>query len=114
MTRPLEDLALRKQLLHARSTLYRLKIRHELNAMQEALSWSRAGVMALRALPVGSGILTLALQALPRSRLAQLLALGSRMLLLSGLASIAVNLLRKPSAPPPSVRERTDHAVLDL
>jgi hypothetical protein len=43
-----------------------------------------------------------------------LLTLAARMLLLARLASIVANLLRKPSALPFSVRERTDRVVIDM
>jgi len=114
MNKSLENLALRKQLLQARSTLCRLRIRYELNAMHDSLSWAQAGVMAVKALPVRSTVFGLALVAVGHNRLARLLALAARMLLLARLASIAVNQLRKPSALPPSVRERADGVVVDL
>jgi len=113
MNKSSENLALRKQLLQARSTLCRLKIRHELNTMQDTLSWARAGVLAAKALPVRSALMGLALYGVPHSRLARLLSLAARMLLLAKLASIAANLMRKPSVLPPSVRERTDRVVID-
>jgi hypothetical protein len=114
MNKSFENLALRKQLLQARSTLCRLRIRHELNAMHDTLSWARAGVMAVKGLPVRSAVLGLALYAVPHGRRARLLTLAARMLLLARLASIVANLLRKPSALPFSVRERTDRVVIDL
>jgi hypothetical protein len=70
--------------------------------------------MAVKALPVRSTVLGLALVAVGHSRLARLLALAARILLLARLASIAVNLLRKPSALPPSMREPTDRVVIGL
>lgn len=114
MNKYLENLALRKQLLQARSTLCRLRIRYELDALHDTLSWAQAGVMAVTALPVRSTVFGLALVAVGHNRLARLLTLAARMLLLARLASIAVNLLRKPSALPPSVRERADGVVVDL
>ena len=114
MNKSLENLALRKQLLQARSTLCRLRIRYELNALHDTLSWAHAGVMAVTALPVRSTVFGLALVAVGHNRLARMLTLAARMLLLARLAGIAVNLLRKPSALPPSVRERGDGVVIDL
>jgi hypothetical protein len=114
MNKSLENLALRKQLLRARSTLCRLKIRHELNAVLDSLSWARAGATAVKALPVRSAVLGLALYGVSHSRLARLLTLAARTLLLARLASIAASMLRKPSALSPSVRERTDGVVIDL
>lgn len=110
MNKSFENLVLRKQLLQARSALYRLRMRHEINAVNDTLSWARAAVTAL---PVRSAVLGLALVGVSHGRLARLLTLAARMLLLARLASIAVNLLRKPSAPPSSVRKRTDRAAID-
>lgn len=114
MNKSLDNPALRKQLLQARSTHCRLRIRCELNAMRDTLSWARAGVMAVKALPVRSIVLGLALSGVPHSRLARLLVLAARMLLFARLASIAADLVRKSSIVPPSVRERTDRMVIDL
>jgi len=114
MNKSLENLALRKQLLQARSTLCRLRIRYEINAMRDTPSWARAGVMAVKALPVRSAVLGLALYGVPHGRLARMLTLAARMLLVARLAGIAASMLRKPSALPLSVRERTDRVAIDL
>lgn len=114
MNRSLEELALRKQLLQARSKLYRLRMRRELDAVHGTLGWARAGAMAARALPVRSAVLGLALYGAAHARLARLLALAARMLLLARLATAAYKLLQKPlAAPSSSVRARTDRGVLD-
>ena len=115
MNKSLDTLALRKQLLQARSTLCRLRLGYEVNAMLDAQSWARAAVMAVRARPVWSAVvLGLALYGVAHGRLARLLTLAARMLFLAKSASVAINLLRKPSVPPPSVRERTDPVLADL
>ncbi len=114
MNKALDNLALRKQLLQARSTLYRLRIRHGLIALHDNLSWARAGATAFNALPVRSALFGLALSGLPHNRLARLLALASRTLLLVRLTRIALSLLQKFSTPPVSVRERTDRLDVDL
>jgi hypothetical protein len=102
MNNSLEYLALRKQLLQARSTLYRLRIRHEVDAARNTLGWARAGVMAAQALPLRSAVLGLALYGASHGRLKQWLALAARVLLLAKTAGSAVRLLQKP--PPPAPR----------
>ena len=104
MSNSLEHLALRKRLLQAHSVLCRLRIRHELTAVQDIPGWARAGVMAATALPIRSALLGVALYGLPHGRLAKWLALAARMLLLAKAAGIAINLLQKPSAAPPTAR----------
>lgn len=91
MNKPLEILALKKQLLVARSTLCRHRIRHELNALYDPLHWRRAA----DTLPVGSTVLGLALFGAARGRLSRLLAVAIRTLLFAKLANIAANVLRK-------------------
>jgi len=90
MNRSLDELALRKQLLQARSALYRLRICCELEAIGDRLSWTRAAVTAVNALPVGSALLGLALYGAAHSRLARLAGLAARALLLARLASVAI------------------------
>jgi hypothetical protein len=114
MSKALENLALRKQLLQARSALYRLKIRYEADAVHENLSWARAGVLAFRALPVRSTLFDLALYGMARSRLARLLKLAAQILLFARLASIAVALLQKPPVLLPTSREPANDADIDL
>jgi hypothetical protein len=102
MNNSLEYLALRKQLLQARTTLYRLRLRHEVDAARNTLGWAQAGAMAAQALPLRSAVLGLALYGVSRGRLAQWLALSARVLLVAKAAGIAVGLLQKP--PPPAAR----------
>ena len=90
MNRSLDELALRKQLLQARSALYRLRIRRELDALRDRLSWTRAAVTAASALPVGSAMLGLALYGVTQSRLARLARLAAPVLLLARLARVAI------------------------
>jgi len=114
MNKSLENLALRKQLLQARSALCRLRIRHEINTLHDSLSWTRAGVMAVKALPLRSALFGLVLSSVSHGRLSRLLALAARTLFLVRLARTALSLLQKISTPPASVRERTDRAGIDL
>ena len=105
MNRTLETLAQRKQILQARSTLCRLRIRSELNAMHDRLSWARAGVAAAVSSPIISSTVTgLALYGVAHGRLGRWLMLAAQALLLARLAGAAVNLFRKRPVLPPSVR----------
>ena len=85
-----DNLALRKQLLQARSALCRLRIRHQLDEMQGVLSWTRAAATAVNVLPIGSAVLGLALYGAAHSRLARLAALAARALMLARLASVVI------------------------
>lgn len=95
-----ENLALRKQLLQARSTLCRLRIRHELNTLRDSLGWTRRMVSAVTATPVRAAAFGLALYGVSRTPLARVLALAVRALLLGRLAKLA--LTRGRGRPPPS------------
>lgn len=100
MNKAREHLALRKQLLQARSTLCRLRIRHELNALHDTLGWTRDVVMAVTATPVRAVAFGLAVYGLSRTPLARVLALAVRMLLLGRLAKLAVTRWRGRAARP--------------
>lgn len=97
MSKALEVLALRKQLVQARSSLYRHRIQYEISTMRDALSWTRAGVMAVKALPVSISVVGLALAGVPHSRMGRMLALAARVLLLAKLAIVAVRQRNEPS-----------------
>ena len=100
MNRPGDDLALRKQLLIARSSLYRLKIRHESGALRESLSWRQAAVAAAGSSPARSGAFLLALEGLGERRMARLLTFASRALMVARFARIAIAFLKRPPAGP--------------
>jgi hypothetical protein len=85
MNESLEILMLRKQLLLARSSLCRLRIRYEVNAVRDSLSWGRASLMVADVLPICSAAVGLASPGTGGARLARSLALAVRMLLLARL-----------------------------
>ncbi len=100
MNKAREDLALRKQLLQARSTLCRLRIRHELNTFHDTLGWTRRVVTAVTATPVRAAAFGLALYGVSRTPLARVLALAVRMLLLGRLAKLALTRWRERATRP--------------
>ena len=101
MNRPLETFALRKQLLVARSSLCRLKIRHEVEVMRESLTWRRAGSAVAGSLPVSSAVFLIAAGGLGHGRMARWLAFAGRALAIARLASLAATLMRDSRAGPP-------------
>lgn len=106
MNSRVKDLALKKQLLQARSTLYRLRIQHDLNRVTEALTWAQAGVRIAKLLPLRSGLFGLALRALGQGRLARMLRFASRVLLFAKLTGIVITVVRKSAdhqPPPPAM-----------
>jgi hypothetical protein len=96
----MEELALRKQLLVARSSLYRLKIRHETGVLRESLSWRHAAVAAASSSPARTAAFLLALEGLGKGRTARLLAFASRALMVARFVRTALSLLRSPPAGP--------------
>jgi hypothetical protein len=74
MSKPLEELAARKALLLARSSMYRLQVVHEVQALRESLSPRRmASSIPLR--PVAFGILAFLAS---RSRFARIAGWAAR------------------------------------
>jgi hypothetical protein len=95
VSKALDDLALKKQLLQARSTLYRLRIRRDLGEITNALDWLGTGIGVAASLPVPSGLFRLALQALGEGRIARVVRFASRVILFARITSVAIALLRK-------------------
>lgn len=75
MTDSTETRALQKQLLLARSTLHRLKLHKEMDALRESLRWTRVGKAAL-------------------GHVARMFSATSRAMIYSRMAVSVVNLLR--------------------
>jgi hypothetical protein len=99
MNKSLQELALRKQVLQAKSNLQRLQVQRHAQALGESLSWLRTGAKAVSSLSVGSGLLGLALRRATGSPVGQAVALTSGLLLLSKVAGLALRLLRMPAPP---------------
>jgi hypothetical protein len=98
---PIEDnLALRKELLVARSSLCRLKIRHEVETFRHHLTWREAGAEAVRTPAARDALFLLAAEGIGRSRMARWLAVAAQVLAIAKLASLALQTLRTPPADP--------------
>ena len=91
--------ALRKEVLVARSSILRLKIRHQAGALREGLTWRRAGA-AVAASPAGrDALFLLAAEGLGRGRVARWLAWAGRALAVARLANAALASLRERRSP---------------
>jgi hypothetical protein len=104
VSRALDDLAARKQLLIARSTLARLQVQSELLGLRESVSWTRIGLKAATSAPVRSALFGLAVSRLGHNRMARLLGLASRVILIAKMTGVAVDIRRKlrDEAEPPA------------
>ncbi|MBL0141595.1 MAG: hypothetical protein IPP91_05895 [Betaproteobacteria bacterium] len=89
------ELALRKDLLLAQCSLYRLKMRGEVEAVRRNLTWSQAGVALASAGPVRNLAFNLAVDGVGRDRVARVLGLARRALAFARVALIAVGLFRE-------------------
>lgn len=98
---PIEDsLALRKELLVARSSLCRLEIRHEMQSLRRSLSWREAGAAVVQTPAGRDALFLLAAEGIGRERTARWLAVAVQVLAIAKLASLAVQTLRTPPAGP--------------
>jgi hypothetical protein len=98
MNSPVDDLVFRKKLLVAQSSLHRLRIRNEVRALREGLSWPRAGAVVLGSRPVQSALFLLAAEWLGTERVAVWLANARRALVVAKVALAAVALVRNTAA----------------
>ena len=100
-----EDLALRKELLLARSSLCRLKIRYQASVLRESLSWRRVGAAVATSPPGRDALFLLAAEGLGHYRVARWLSFAARALAIAKLASLAIGLMSRPA---PGPREGAD------
>jgi hypothetical protein len=96
MSKTLDNLALKKQLLQARSSLYRLRIHRDIMEMTSALDWVQTGAGVVASLPVRSGLFSLAMQAMGQWRIARVIRFASRVIVVARITRVAIALLRKP------------------
>ncbi|MFI5401226.1 MAG: hypothetical protein ACHQZQ_09275 [SAR324 cluster bacterium] len=98
MNKSWEELALRKKVLVAKSTLQRLEIRRDLQGIADSLGWVRTGAKAVGSFSARAGLLGLALRRVAGSPVGQAVAFTSGLVLLSRVASLGLRLLRGSGA----------------
>lgn len=94
MSEKLSELAVRKQLLLARSSLIRLQIRHQLYSARSGVSWVNVGVHAATSAPVRSAVFGLILSRLGHNRVARVLAIASKAILFAKITGVALDIKR--------------------
>lgn len=87
--------ALRKQVLLARSSLYRLRIAHELAAVQESLRSPRVGMALATSPPARSALLAVLVLVAGRGRVARLLRAAALVLGLAKLAGSVATFIKR-------------------
>jgi hypothetical protein len=100
MNKALANLALRRQLLLARSSLCRLKIRHEVGVLREGLAWRQVAVAAAQSHTTRSAAFLLAAELVGHERMARMLVYAGRATALARLARLAIALLHRQPADP--------------
>lgn len=100
MSRTEGTLALRREVLIARSALCRLKIRHEVQYLRHHLTWREAGAAVVRTTAGRDALFLLAAEGIGRERTARWLAVAGQVLAIAKLANLAAQVLRTPPAGP--------------
>lgn len=90
MTRPPDDLQIRKQLLVARSTLARLRLRHDAARLRERITGGAAVAAVARSPAARSAAFLLAVEIAGPDRIARLLGIASRSLAFVRIARAAL------------------------
>jgi hypothetical protein len=101
MSKSMEEMALRKKVLLAKSTLHRLEMQRNAQGIADSLGWVRTGAKAVSSLSVRAGLLGLALRRVTGSPVGQAVALTSGLILLSKVASLGLQLIRSSGARSP-------------
>jgi hypothetical protein len=97
MDRRADGLSRRKEMLLARSSLCRVKIRYQADALRHAFSWGHPGASsAAAASPERTAMFLLATESVGRERMARWLAFAGRVLAIAKVTSLVIALLRRP------------------
>ncbi|MBK6981615.1 MAG: hypothetical protein IPH30_09095 [Betaproteobacteria bacterium] len=100
-----DDLALRKEILVARASLCRLKIRLHAGTLRQGLTWRHAVAGVAGSAPARDAALLLVAEGVGRHRVARWLAFAIRALAIARLTHLAVSMLKQspagPADPPP-------------
>jgi hypothetical protein len=97
MSDPAELLAIRKELLVARSSLYRLRIGRDLARVRESVSPGSVGSAIAGSAPARELVLGLLLSGVGGGRVSRLVRLAGRALVVARLALAAFGMLRSTS-----------------
>jgi hypothetical protein len=100
MSRPPDEFALRKELIVARSSLSRLRLRYDAAELRESLTPARAGAAMARSPAGRTAAFLVAVELAGPARIARLLAFAGRALLAARLVNLLVASLREPQPPP--------------
>jgi hypothetical protein len=95
MNKRSEELALRKEVLLAHSSLCRLKIHYQADVLRHSFSWRGAATAVAAAPPARAALFLLAAEGLGHARMARWLTFAGRALAVARLTRLALALLRK-------------------
>ena len=94
MSKSMEELALRKKVLQAKSNLHRLEIQRYAQGVGDSLGWMKTGAKVVGSLSMQTGLLGLAMRRVTGSPVGQAVALTSGFVLLSKIAGLVFRLIR--------------------
>ena len=100
MSRPSDEFALRKELVVARSSLARLRLRHDAALLRESLTPARVGASVAQSPAGRTAAFLVAVELAGPARIARLLAFAGRALVAARLVNLLVTSLREPRPPP--------------
>ena len=106
MSRPPDDFAMRKQLLAARSSLCRLRLRQDAWALRESVSVPHLGASVASSPAARTAAFLVAVEIAGPARMARLLAFANQALSVARIAGIALAWLRDRPAEPAESTER--------
>ncbi len=89
-----EELALRKQVLVAKSDLHRLQVQRGVQGIGDSLSWVGTGAKVASSLSLRTGLLGLVVKQVTGSPLGQVAAMTGGLMLLGKVASLGFRMLR--------------------
>ena len=108
MGRAIEAILLKKELIRAKSTLYRLKFHRDAQHISSSLHWVSVGSQIFRSIPFRSTLLGLLLKSGRKAGFARVLALSGKVVLFAKVAKSLLHFIKRSKDPSYHYKQKTD------
>ncbi len=98
MSKTIEELRLKKDLLQAKSTLYRLKVHRDIQNIEGKLHWVGVGAQVVKSIPFRSTLLSYLLKSGRQAGVAKVLGFSAKVILFAKITKTVVGFLKRPKA----------------
>lgn len=107
MGRAIEAVLLKKELIRAKSTLYRLKFHRDVQHISSSLRWVSVGSQIFRSIPFRSTLLGLLLKSGRKAGFTRALAFSGKLVLFAKITKSLLHLIKRSKESPYRYKQKT-------